>query len=79
MLGIYGDEDVNILLQYATMRYLDKEVEMSFPKNYVVLPKVFSTFANDFGKGIWHYAKCLRLLALSQRHRGDNTVDLWIS
>jgi hypothetical protein len=51
-LGVYREDDVHVLLQYATYKYLDREVEMSYQKNYISLPKVFSTFANDFGKDI---------------------------
>jgi len=48
-LSIFEPSTAEALLSWTTHLSLEKEVEVSFAKNYVVLPKVFQVFLNDFG------------------------------
>ena len=52
MLCAFQANDVSLLLTWITHKYLEMEVEVSFVRNYVVLPKVFSDYSKDFGGNI---------------------------
>jgi len=50
--GVYSSEEITYLLQWATYVYLEREVDVSFARNAVVLPRIFQDSQKDFGKDI---------------------------
>jgi hypothetical protein len=48
-VAVFEPSTAETLLSFVTHIFLEKEIEVSFTKNYVVLPKVFQTYINDFG------------------------------